>query len=228
MPLEEGDREIAEKLDFNVLRAESKKLNAVIDKYNDSLEDGADPLAKIKVVGTKKHIVFHTWRDALDFLYKERDDIPASCVDLWNVAYPEGTGDSGEVEETEEVVEAESEGEEKEKPKAKAKSKSKTDKEKPKKAAGPSSSKSVKDFNDLKAKLENVQTPTSYFDKLCLEGGTIEVLVANFKQYIADSGINFKGLSSVGGAKGHISYRQARGWIYEEEDGRIKLVGYKG
>ena len=220
------DKEIVEGLDFSVLKTAVKGLNGVIDQYNATVED-ENKIKKARVVGAKKLVMFQVWRDGIDALYDvEFEGVPESSVDLYMSIYPDEDAEGEGSEEVEESEETEKE-EEKEEVKDTKKKDTKKDKKKDKGNLGSSSGSAIKNFADLETRLENPQSATGHFDRLCLEGGTLEQLLAKFLKFLKDSGIDFKSINTKHSAKTHIAYRQKKGWVYEEEDGKIKLVGYE-
>lgn len=222
------DKEIAEGLEFNDLKEAAKALNAVLDNYNALCEDDDDKIKKARVVGAKKLVVFQAWRDGMDALIDlEFEDIPQASVELYMKIYPDDAAASAEeeVEPSEEVEPAEEPKEEVEPAEEPEPKKEPTKKDKGN--LGSSSPSPLKNFADLKARLENPQSPTGHFDRICLEGGTLEQMLATFLKFLKDSGIEFKSINTKHSAKAHIQYRIDRGYVYEEEDDKIKLVGYE-
>ena len=55
----------------------------------------------------------------------------------------------------------------------------------------------------------------------------MEQLLAKFKKYLADNKVEFKSLNTLHSIKTHIEYRIEHGYVYEDVDGKIKLVGYE-
>ena len=99
------DKEVAEGLDFNELKAVAKELNGVIDQYNATVEDDAK-ISKARIVGAKKLDMFIIWRDGVDALFDANfEGIPESSVNFYNDIYAEsedgddtGAADAGEAD----------------------------------------------------------------------------------------------------------------------------------
>ena len=215
------DKVIAAKLDFNDLKAVCRDLNATVDKYNETVEED-QAVDKIRIVGLKKVLMFEQWVDTVHTLFDaEFDDLPSSVVEYYNqfVNPDEPEDEHSDEPEDEHSDEPEDEPEPK---KAKAKKKDSLA-DRPAKPVGRAK---ITDFETLKAALKNPQRPTAYFDKLCLKGGTVEDVLAKFKQYLADGEIDFSSLNTISAVNSHIKYRQEKGYLYEQEDGKIKLIGF--
>ena len=220
----EEDKVIAEGLDFNALKEVAKELNAAIDVYNSGVENDLK-VSKARVVGAKKLVVFIAWRDAVDLLFDAQfEGLPESSVNYYNAIYAEPE-DAGEVPEETPEPEPEPEPAPKKEPKSKKEPAPKKD-PKPKKK-GSSLPKSAKDFSVIKEQLKEPKSPTGHFDRICLEGGTVEQLLAKFRKFLADSGIEFKSLNTLHSVKTHIEYRIKNGYVYEDVKGKIKLVGFE-
>jgi hypothetical protein len=219
------DKEIAEGLNFNELKTLARELNGIIDQYNADVED-EKKIQKVRIVGAKKLAMFQVWRDAVDALFDaEYENTPEASINYYNAIYGEAEEGEGSEEGGGEGEGSEEEKEEKKKPPKKDKKKSAAKKDRGN--LGSSSGAKLKDFADLKTRLQKPQSATGHFDKMCLEGGTLEQLLAKFLKFLSDSNIDFKSLKTKSSVKTHIEYRQARGWVYEEEDGKVKLVGFE-
>ena len=205
---------IGKKLDFNLLKDAVREMNDAIEQYNADDDDRPD-IAKIRVVGLKKPNMFLQWVEAVHTMNdNEFDGLPASSVGFYNEHVNPAEEEVEEVEE-EEVEEAS--------PVKDTKKKDTKKKDGEKKAP---KIKKITTFEDIKEALKNPSAPTPYFDSITLKGGSIEAMLAKFKQWVDETNSGFKSLNTISSIKAHITYRQTKGWIYEEEKGKIKLVGY--
>lgn len=195
-------------IDLKQLKEEIKVLN-----------ETGDLESKIKVVGTSKENLVNAFGAAVDYLDDNEKEIPESAINFYNsIDWEEEEGepdDEGGEEETEEAEEKEQK-----------KEKGKKDKDKSKRKP-PTPAKKIASFDDLKDRLKEPSNPTAYMDKLTLKGGKIETLIAKLKEYLEDNEISFSGFRTVSSVKRHIEYRQEHGWIYEIEEDKVKLVGFK-
>lgn len=221
----------AEGLDFNDLKSAVREYNECVEQFNASKPED-EHLGKVKIVGLKKADMFIQWIDGMDTMIDaEFEGIPEGCAEFYkNWVYPgpdeggtEDAGDEGAGEGAD--TKAEDPPPEKKPAKGKGKAKAKGDDEK--KPKGKGVPRKMKSFDDILLALKEPNTPTSKLDQICLEGGTLEDILAKFKQYIADAGISFKSQTTLSSLKRHIAYRQTQGYLYEEpEEGKIKLVGF--
>jgi hypothetical protein len=65
-------------------------------------------------------------------------------------------------------------------------------------------------------------------DHLTLSGGDPAKLVEAFQEWRKTNAPDYAAhFRNVSGLKAHIEYRKTKGWIYEEKENFVKLVGYK-
>ena len=187
-------------IDLKLLKGEIKILN-----------EGGNLESKIKVVGTSKEKLVDAFGKAIDYLDDKELEIPDTCINFYNSIFsePEGGASSEPEEKTEEK--AEEKKEKKDKPKQKP----------------PTPSKKITSFDDIQERLKETSNPTAYMDKLMLKGGKIETLIAKLKEYLDESKIAFSGFRTVSSVKRHIEYREEHGWVYEKDQDKVKLAGFK-
>jgi len=83
-------------------------------------------------------------------------------------------------------------------------------------------------WEELQKRLSTPATPTAYMDHLTLAGGKVEDLIATFQEWRKTNAPEYEAhFRNASGLKAHIEYRKTKGWIYEEKEGFVKLVGYK-
>jgi len=190
-------------IDLKQLKEEIKLLNDTGELEN-----------KIKVVGTSKEKLVDAFGAAVDFLDDKEASIPETSINLYNsIEWPQ--------------PEEKSDGEDEKEEKKDEKEEKKDDKKDKPKRTPPVATKKITSFDDIKDRLKEPSNPTAYMDKLMLKGGKIESLIAKLKEYLDDSEVSFSGFRTVSSVKRHIEYREEHGWVYEKDDDKVKLTGFK-
>ena len=200
-------------IDFKALKEQIKILNET---------GGLDP--KIKIVGTTKESLVDQFDKALIKLDDAKVEIPESCITFYNsfisgsstaAADPPATDppatDPPATDPPDTDIPVDTKGKEKEKA--------------PEKKKAPS--KKVMSFEEIQARLKEPANPTAYMDKLMLEGGKIETLIAKLKEWLTSEEKDFSGFRTVSAVRTHIQYREQHGWIYEKGEDTVKLTGFK-
>ena len=97
------------------------------------------------------------------------------------------------------------------------------DKKKDTKKKKASSKRAFSNFDELKENLKSPPNPTQFFDKLCIKGAKIETLIAQ----LAKEHPEYKSLSTKSAVLAHVKYRSNRGYVYEVDDDKVKLTGFR-
>jgi len=173
----------------------------VLRKAVKALNDAKVLDEKLKVAGLDKQALAMAFTEAIEATASDAEkaeNIPADCVEFYNGIW-EGGADAAPTDK-----------------KAAKKDAKKTDK----KAAGPK--RTFSNFDELKEHLKTPPNPTQVFDKLCIKGAKIETLIAQLAKEHPD----YKSLSTKSAVMAHVKYRQNRGYVYEVDEDKVKLVGF--
>ena len=200
-------------IDLKKLKEEIKLLN-----------DGGQLESKIKIVATSKENLVAAFKGAIEYLADNEKDFPESAADFYNaceLGIPDGeAGEPDKKSDDKKPADA----------KVDAKADAKADAKKPadkKPKTPPKASKKIASFEDIQERCKEPSNPTAYMDKLMLTGGKIETLIAKLKEHCSETKSTFSGFRTVSSVNRHIEYREEHGWVFEKDDDKVKLVGFK-